>query len=267
MKNSVVSYFVLLALAGCSKVSEAPAGSAGAPAAAGREQAGGQALAYEHTLRIDAGEAAVRPLHDKLAAACEEDKASRCVLLESQLSGGASAGARLKFRATHAGIVKLVALAGGAGEVIEQATSAEDLAAPIADSSRRIAMLQQYRQNLLDLQQKARGDVDAMIKVARELASTQGELEQAAGNDTRLRERVTTELLSVAIETRLQRSFWSRLRQPVAGFSDNLAKGSASAIEGLAYILPWSVVILVLLMLGRQIWSRRKPAKAALPTR
>jgi hypothetical protein len=269
MKNRVVACVVLLVLAACSKGGQAPAGSAGAPVVVAKEKAvrdGGQSLAYEHTLRIETGEAAVRPLHDRLAAACEADLASHCVLLESRQSGGASASARLKFRAAQAGIAKLIKLAGTGGDVAEQATSAEDLAAPIADSGKRIAMLQQYRQNLLDLQQKAKGDVDALIKVARELASTQSELEQAAGTDARLRERVATELLSVSIESGAQRSFWSRLRQPVAEFSDNLAKGIASAIEGLAYIVPWSAVILVLLLLGRKIWTRKKkPAQASVP--
>jgi hypothetical protein len=262
MKNRIVSCVVLLALAACSRKAELLGGAAGAPTALEKAARGSsQSLAYEHTLRIETGEAAVRPLYDRIAAACEADEASHCVVLESRQSGGASASARLKLRATHAGIVKLIALAGAGGDVAERTTIAEDLSGPITESGKRIAMLQQYRQNLLELQQKAKGDVDALIKVARELASTQSELEQAAGNDARLRERVATELLGVAIESGKQRSFWSRLRQPVQGFSDNLASGIASAIEGLAYILPWGVVILVLLLTGRKIWVHKRRTK------
>lgn len=257
-----MSCVVLLALAACSRKEALLNGAAGAPAVEKARRGSSQSLAYEHTLRIETDEAAVRPLHDRLAAACEADEASHCVLLDSRQSGGTSASAWLKLRATHGGIAQLIALAGAGGDVAERSTRAEDVSGPIADSGKRLAMLQQYRQNLLDLQQKAKGDVDAMIKVARELASTQSELEQAAGDDARLRERVATELLSVSIDSGKQRSFWSRLRQPIAGFSDNLASGIASVIEGLAYILPWSAVLIVLLLTGRKIWSRKRPAKA-----
>jgi hypothetical protein len=76
-------------------------------------------------------------------------------------------------------------------------------------------------------------------------------------------QRVETEILTVAISTTNSRAFWRPIGDAFRDFGFNLSQGIASAIQGAAYIIPWSITLLLLWWGGRKIWSRRKRAKAA----
>ena len=61
-------------------------GSAASQAAAQR----GKYLAYEHSVTVDSPEGGVKPLLDKLVAACQADVANQCTLLTSGVEGAAN---------------------------------------------------------------------------------------------------------------------------------------------------------------------------------
>lgn len=257
----------LLLLQGCSRGPQyAPGGAlamkeAAAPAAAAEAQAQrGKFLAYEHSVTIDAGEGEVKPLLDKLVAACNADVANQCTLLASGVGGGRESSARIRVRIKRPGVEKLISIAASGGEVASRNTAAEDLEGPLRDNAKRLDMLRSYREKLLALEGKAGNNAEALIKLSQELATVQSELESATGVEAHLMERVNMDLLNISIQSRTQRGFWSPVKRSLSDFSSNLSEGIASAITGAAYLLPWALILFVFGWAVRKVWrkARRK---------
>lgn len=253
------------ALAGCNQADQhAPAGrmaessvlvdSAGSGGAAKRESF----LAYEHSVRIETAHDQVAAAHASVEAACRQAQPDPCDILESRVNTGESPTAFLKLRATAAQVKALVAGLKDKGEVTDQTTSAEDLAAPIADATKQLAMLTDYRGKLEGLQAKAVNDVESLIKLNRELAEVQSRIEALAGQQAHLMKRVRTEVLMLRIETQGGRSAWQPVGRALRDFGRNLAEGTSTAIIGVAFLLPWAVVLGLFGWLLRWLWKRRK---------
>jgi hypothetical protein len=260
-----------LALAACGRTDAPPehlqAEAAAAPRAMmAAKVAGGVAepsqtgrfMAYEHTLELDVDEPQVAVVHQALEAACAAAQAEGCVVLESQLGSGRQASARVRLRASPAGIRALMVQMGKAGRVIRQSVQAEDLAEPINDTGRRLKMLEDYRSQLEKLRGQAGRDVDALIKITRELAQTQDEIEALAGQKTQLEKRVNTQLLTVTMTPRGGSAAWQPVQNALDDFGGRLAEGSAHLITALAYGLPWLGVGALPLVVIR--WRRRRRA-------
>ncbi|WP_426163335.1 DUF4349 domain-containing protein [Pseudoduganella sp. R-34] len=262
------SVFALLLLQGCSAKYAPPPGAAGAVAearmagpATDGSSAGvqrGKYLAYEHSVTVDSPEGGVKPLLDKLVGACQADATNQCTLLASGLEGGRESSAHFRVRVKRPGIEKLIALAATGGELASRNTSAEDLEGPIRDNAKRLDMLRSYREKLLALESKVGNNAEALIKLSQELATVQSELESATGVEARLMERVNMDLLNVSIQSRTQRGFWSPVKRATGEFGSNLSEGIASAITGLAYLLPWSLILFLAGFVVRKIWRRMR---------
>lgn len=221
-----------------------------APAQAGRF------MAYEHTLELDVDGAQVAAVHKTLETACAAAQAEGCVVLESSLGSGRYPVARVRLRASPAGIKALLARLGSEGQIIRQSVQAEDLAEPMNDTRRRLKMQEDYRSQLEQLRQQAGRDVDALIKITRELAQTQDEIEALAGQRAQLERRVNTELLNVQIAPRTGSTSWQPVQNAVDDFGGRLAEGCANLVTALAYGLPWLGVGGVVLLLMR--WRRAR---------
>jgi len=273
VKSSVLA---LLLLQGCSQ--QHPGAAFSGPMAAANmaeSRALGEAsapeakhskyLAYEHSVTVDVAEPDIKPLLDKVVAACAADVANQCTLLGSGVEGGRESSAHVRMRIKREGVEKLIALAATGGEVASRNTVAEDLEGPIRDNAKRLDMLRSYREKLLALEAKAGNNAEALIKVSQELASVQSELEAATGVEARLMERVNMDLLNIAIQSRSQRGFWSPVTRATRDFSSNLSEGIASAITGVAYILPWALILFAVGAIARKIWRkvRRKGSRQA----
>ena len=119
-------------------------------------------------------------------------------------------------------------------------------------------MLKDYRAKLETLREKAGNDVDALIKIQRELAQTQSELETIEGTHARLMQRVETEILTISIESTAHRAFWPPIGFALADFGEHLSDGISSAITGIAYLLPWAVILILAVFGIRALWRRGK---------
>lgn len=258
MRLPLLMFLVCTALASCARHEES--GSA-APAA---DAARGQYLAYEHSLELDVEENRVGVVHETAAQACRGAVAEQCVILESHLNAGRDVSARLKFRAKPAGIRKIIAELKARGEVIRQSVTAEDLSAPISDSAKKLALLNDYRSKLEALRGNASQNIDALIKVNQELAQVQSDIESLTGERAHLVQRVETEILNVTISPTYSHSFWRPIAEAFMEFGDNLSRGIASAIHSLAYLIPWGAALLAMWWGGRKIrtWRKRRSAPA-----
>jgi hypothetical protein len=261
MPRIAVVLLVLVAMAGCAKSDEFPGGlarQAKAPSATGPART----LAYQHAIGLDVDESKVAAVFEAGQAACRAASADACVVLESRIATGRYASASLKFRASPGGIQKLITALAQQGEIASQSTTAEDLAAPIEDATKKRAMLNDYRAKLESLLARANSDVDALIKLNRELAQVQGELEALAGKQAHLVQRVETEVLDVTITSTHHQSFWAPIGASVSDFGKNLSQGTSIAITGVAYLTPWGVALLFLTWVGGALWRRRKRRQA-----
>lgn len=261
--NRLLIAFLILVITGCSpNGGSAPAFVAAkdrAPATPeNTADAPRRMLAYEHTIEIDTSEDKVAATHQAALTACREASAELCEVLDSRINAGRQGSATLRVRAKPNGIQKLIASMSKQGEITSQSTYAQDLAGPIIEGEKKLAMLTTYRAELEALRKRPGNDADALIKLTRELAQVQSELESVNGKQADLMRRVETEILTINIQSEHSKSFWKPISLALSDFGRSLSSGISSAITGVAYLLPWSIVIGLVLWIGRKAWRRRQ---------
>lgn len=215
-------------------------------------------LAYEHTAHLRVPADKISAVAASIQMKCAELAPHHCELLESRLESGRTPSAFLRLRAASASIKSVLDSLGTMGTVTYLSTSAEDLAAPIADTQKKLALKQNYRARLEALLPKAAADVDSLIKINRELAEVQSEIEDSAGQSAFLAKRVNTELLHISIESPQTDSAWASLSDIPDGITRNLAYGMAAAISTVSFLTPWAVLLAALVMAIRFVRRRRR---------
>jgi hypothetical protein len=69
---------------------------------------------------------------------------------------------------------------------------------------------------------------------------------------------VETEILEISIRADQYRSFWQPISLALSDFGGSLSQGISTAITGVAYLLPWGLVIGLVAWAGRKLWRRRR---------
>ncbi len=262
MRLLLVLILSLAMVAGCARTGEAPASAAVGEQGQAKASEGNRFLAYEHSIYLQADDDKVVSIFEAAQAACRDAVEESCAILEARVSSGEGASASLRFRARAEGIRKLVAILSAQGEVASQSTTAEDLAGPIADTAKQIAMLTDYRASLEALRNRPSNDLDALMKLTRELADVQSQIETLTGSQAGLTQRVATELLNVSINSYQGGSFFGTIGNSAREFSDVLSEAIGAAIIAVAYLLPWAVLIGGITWIARAIlrWRKRRRA-------
>lgn len=255
--------FLLVTLSGCSKIApQAISAQVASPERPSNNS--GRYLAIEHSLQITAEEPKIASVHEAAQAACRDAAESQCVVLRSRLNTGKNASAEIRFRAKPAGIQKLIAMFSTQGVLINQSMSAEDLAGPIEDAAKKLALLRDYQSKLEALRGRASSDIEALIKVNQELSQVVSQIESLSGTRAQLSQRVDTEILSVSITSAQGKSWLRPVSNALSNFGANLAEGTSSTINAIAYLMPFTFVLLGLIWAGRKFWWRwRKPQIAS----
>lgn len=267
-RTIVLALFVTLSLAGCDhKGEEMLADRAGRPLeakiadqTAAAPRLARKYLAYEHSMTLTTNDKAVVATFELAKQVCDKAIADGCVVLSSQIQSGESPWAEIKFRAKTNGIRQLLAEISKQGDVSQQSTTAEDLEAPIVDTAKNLAMLEDYRGKLEALRTRASADVDSLIKVNKELAEVQSQIEAASGKRAHLMQRADTEILNVRLQSTATTSAWRSIIRAISNFGTNIAEGTANAITAVAYLLPWVVALLLGGWGARTLWrwTRRR---------
>ena len=269
MKRSLFLFILAFTLVACGPVVshfgtpvEAVADKAFQESASSSQQAPSpsarQFLAYEHWLTVDASETQVAGIYRQSLAACQSLPNASCVVLDSRLSTGRRSSAAIKMRVRPEFVKKIIESLGKLGEITHQSTTVEDLATPIGDAEKKLAMLTSYRTQLEGLRGKANNDIDAAIKITKELAQVQSDLEVLTGEHAHLLKRVQTEVLNLSIESEQNLSWWAPIQSAIRDFSGNLAEGVSTAITATAFVLPWLFVFGLLIGLVRKVWIKFK---------
>ncbi|MBI3730516.1 MAG: DUF4349 domain-containing protein [Burkholderiales bacterium] len=259
MRTVLLSILLCMSLLACAKKEgSAGGGNAVETGKMNGNNGGNKTLAYAHSLELEIDEQKIGSMHAAAQQFCLSLQAEQCVIMEARLDTGRYASAHLKFRASPAGIQKLQANLNKQGDVVHQSVTAEDLAGPIQDNQKKLAMLNDYRSRLEALRSRANADIDALIKTSKELASVQEQIESLSGQREQLVQRVETELLSVTLRPDNSHTFGQPIKQALSRFGGDLAQGLAVAITGIAYLLPWSVILFFFVWITRWLWRRKK---------
>jgi Domain of unknown function (DUF4349) len=256
MTRLLVVLLSAVLLASCAK-QEAGVGEPSGSSPGAKTTSANRYLAYEHTIGLEADEDKVASLFEAAQAACLQAVDEACTILDARLTRGDHAGASMRFRARSDGIKKLVAVLSAGGKVSTQSTSTEDLQGPIEDSAKKIAMLTAYRGQLEALRSRPNADLDSLMRLTRELAEVQGEIESLSGSQAHLTRRVETEILNVTIYSFASQSFWRPTADALSDFAGNLSEAIAMLVTVVAFLLPWGgVAVLCIWLIG--MWRRRR---------
>jgi hypothetical protein len=181
-----------------------------------------------------------------------------CTILDSRISAGTNPFGRIRLRIKPEGVKDIIAVALSKGKLIQQSTRVEDLAKPVLDNAQRLKMLESHRDNLLELQEKAKDDVDSLIKVSSELSRVLSDIDRAKGQEAFLSQRISMEVVNIWYEVRLSRSFWKPISNSLSGFANNLADGISGTIVAVAYLLPGTILLFVVFSAVRFAWKRKR---------
>lgn len=264
--KSFIVIFALLVLSGCgenvagldpvgsSALPEIAMQSAMAPATESAVQT--KTLAYEHTVSIEMEGNLLPARLREVEAACIADRASGCTILDVSLRSRENLpDGRIRMRLAPAGVEPIIALASQDARVIARGTHAEDLAEPVADTERQLALMTLHRDRLTDLM-KSDLDVDQLITVSKELATVQSRMDSLSTQHASLKRRIDTELLT--IDMSVPRQEYAADRSPVTDalryFGSDFREAVGMVISFLAVLLPWLVIILPSLFVLRLFW-------------
>jgi hypothetical protein len=220
-------------------------------------------VAYEHAIELEVSAGEMRQVSEAVQHACAALPERGCTLLEASIRSGAAAGATVRMRIVPDGVNKVLRSLDGRGKVVSQSSRGEDLAEPVQDSERKMAMLTSYRDQLQTLARQRALDPEALIKLHRELAEVQSEIDAATNSQAQLRRRVDTELLTVAMHEHARAGQAGKVKQAVEDFGDDLLHGVAMLITFVASTIPFALAGIAGYLVWRRVRAGRRVAASA----
>ena len=214
-------------------------------------------LAYEHSVAVELDKEALPERLRAIEAACTADSASSCAIIESSLRWRERLpSASIRMRLAPGGVDSLIALASQDGKVLERTTQAEDLAQPVADTERELALLGVHRDRLAEIMKRKDLPIDQLITVSKELATVQAQFESASSTRANLRRRIDTDLLTISLSPPVADVFsqTTPIRDALRESGANFREAVAMVIVFVSAAVPWLVVLLPGLMLLRMFW-------------
>lgn len=215
-------------------------------------------LAYEHDISIELDREVLPARLKEIESACVAGKPVECTVLEVTLNGQDEVfSGTIRMRLAPQGVDPTIEAAGQGGKLTSRSTTAEDLAQPIADTQRRLALMTTHRDRLAEFMKSKDIKVEQLIAVSKELATVQTEIDTLSTNQAQLRRRIDTHLLTINLSP--PRSDYAAQRTPIGDalkfFGSNFRDAVGEVINFIAVLLPWLVILLPGLFLLRAFWS------------
>jgi Domain of unknown function (DUF4349) len=162
----------------------------------------------------------------------------------------------IRMRLARGGVEPMIELASKDGKVESRSTQAEDLAQPIADTERQLALLTLHRDRLTELMKSKDIKVDQLIVLSKELATVQTQIDSHSTERANLRRRVDTELLAVNLSPpgRDYATQQTPVMDSLRLFGSMFREAIGQVITFVAFVVPWLVIIIPGLILLRLFW-------------
>jgi hypothetical protein len=234
-----------------------------AAAAVGQAVQRRDTLAYEHSVSIELDRKLVPTRLREIEAACAAGNPVECTVLEVNLHGQEDVfSGFIRMRIAPQGVDPTIDAASQGGKLTSRNTRAEDLAQPIADTARKLALLTTHRDRLAEIMKSKDLKIEQLITASKELAKVQTEIDSLSTEQAQLRRRVDTELLSINLSPPRAAYFSQQtpIRDALRVFGSNFREAVGNVISFIAIVLPWLVIALPGLFLLRAFWlwiSRR----------
>jgi hypothetical protein len=214
-------------------------------------------LAYEHAVSVELDAETLPGRLRELEGVCKADGAGRCAILESALRWRESTpSATLRMRVAPDNVDRLITLASRGGKIVGRNTHAEDLAQPVADAERDLALLGVHRDRLADIMKRKDLPIEQLITVSKELATVHAQIDSLNSTHANLSRRIDTDLLTIDLS--LPMSIVLSERTPVAdalrASGETFREALAMVIGFLSGLVPWLFVVLPGLILLRMFW-------------
>lgn len=266
---SLIVTCVVGALSGCNDRSsrlmsmQAPmetatmAAAAPPPSSGSTQTVRGATLAYEHNISIEMDRELLPTRLREIEAACNADRASGCTVLDVSLQSHQNLpSGNIRMRLAPAGVEPLITLASRGADMTGRNTRAEDLAEPVADTERQLALMTLHRDRLTEFMKSKDIKIEQLITVSKELATVQAQIDSLSTQRANLRRRIDTDLLTINLS--LPRRAYVTDPTPVMDalryFGNDFRQAVGMVIRFLAVLLPWLVIILPGLFLVRLFW-------------
>jgi hypothetical protein len=162
----------------------------------------------------------------------------------------------IRMRMLPAAVTPIIEIASKGGEVTSRSSHAEDLAEPVADTERELAMRVSQREKLEGFLKNKDLKIDQVITLSKELASVQAQIDSVNTRGANLRRRIDTELLT--LDFQLPAPAFGAEQTPVRDafrlFGSNFLEAIGTMITFLAVLLPWLVLIVPGIVVLRIFW-------------
>ncbi|MBC2658839.1 DUF4349 domain-containing protein [Pseudomonas sp. MSSRFD41] len=238
-----------LALSACSPSDPRSAGVA----LGGAQGHAGAQLAYEHELTLSLPSEQIGPRLAQTREACEQAKFGACNIL--RLEQG-QYRAQVVLRIVPGGVEPLVQQAAAGAELGERITSAEDLADAVADVQRQQQRLKAQQQRLDELAARKDISVGDLIALSKEQAGIENDLQALAQTAAGQQRRLDTNRLTLNFQPSDSGQRSSNLKRAFSNLLDNLADGTAEALEKGSYVLPFVILAFPLALLWVWLWRK-----------
>ena len=279
MRHGVCALSMLLLLTACNQ------NYALAPAAlqqiVATEPAGGDSFAYSHSLQLEMDRDTIMPRFERARDSCLQDQTLSCTLISSsaRLTEGAvysPSNALLLVLVPHdmVGAFEQQLLQRLDGEtedsvkIRSRSTDVGNVTTESADIDQRLLQLTDYRDRLSALMNRRDASVDELIKLAGELSSAQGNVEQLSAKKRDVTQRVAKDRLAISFSERPRVT--DAMMPLVFAWGNGLQTLSESAAGALTFmiaLIPWLPILalaaFVLVRLWRRVRRRRQGTAAA----
>ncbi|MFK8012962.1 MAG: DUF4349 domain-containing protein [Marinicellaceae bacterium] len=214
-------------------------------------------LAYEHKVTIKHIEEEILPHYNSTIQLCQSNADINCSVLSASFSHGSYERSTIIMRVDSSGVNTLINHAKDQGEITQQATTIDDLTKSFIETEKRKEMLTQYRDKLLEIQIKAANDVESLVKIAKELTTTQNQIEQLQNSKSRLEKRVERDLLTITfMHATKDKSMWDSIIGSITDIPENFAYGFSDTLEEIVYLIPWFFVMVFMFIFFRWLWHK-----------
>lgn len=248
LKPYLLCLLAAVALAGCS-----PKDHSRARVINGEQSRAGAQLAYEHELTLALPGALLAPRMQATREACETARFGACNILGITEDGN---GGEIILRIAPTGVEPMVAMAAEGGKLGQRITTAEDLADAVADVRRRQDRLQAQQQRLDELAKRKDITVSDLIALSKEQASIENELQELAQLAAGQQRRLDTNRVTLNFRASDGANQQSRFSRMFSNLGDNLANGTADALERASYVLPFVILAFPVVWLWVWLWRR-----------
>jgi hypothetical protein len=218
-------------------------------------------IALRHSLTLETPADKLKSVYEELIKRCLPTQCEMLIANYSRETDGNLPSAALEMRIQPKLADGFIASLNQDAEVLAHNRGSEDRTDQVIDAEAQMKNITQLRDQLRSMLSQKQGTLKETLDVQRELANTQSRLDALTGTRKALANETEKVAVSISLQAKrasLQRQVWSPLIDAWHGIGEVMASSLAFIITFVAAVLPWLVIGLPLLWLGRYFWRRRR---------